>query len=429
MYDSNVGKEMEETVDMTLQIYRWVMRFVVEILDGFPFRRIDIEEIELRKGRFQPQIPIPDGLIWVHGASLGEIITLRPFLRGLTRKVGRDRVLATATTMDGYRRILDDGIAGHASLFPLEIPEFLEPFLERIRPSLVLLSETEIWPLFLATLKSHGIPYGIINARVNEKTVRFMRLFRSLFREGLEGLSFVHAQEPTYARRFQFLGVPNEKIRVSGCFKFDLKNPALSAENLREKFRIPPGREVICFGSTHPGEEKIILDALEPLWGNVSATMVLAPRHVKRAGEVEGLLRERRLNFSRLSDRNSAPGSVILVDTLGELANLYAISSLAFVGGSLIPHGGHNLMEPAACGVPLVSGPHTSNFPLETQALEKAEALTTVTGSRDLRTVIEDFFRDPAPYRERGKRAAGVLDAMSGASERTIGFLESSGFL
>lgn len=416
-------------MEISLNGYEWLLRGVVELLDLFPPGRLDKEEVYLRKGGYDPMTEVDTGTVWVHGASLGEVITLRPFLSQLAGVIGKERLVASATTMDGYRRLVSDGLCGHATLLPIELPEYLGPFLTRMKPRLLLISETEIWPLLLTTLHRRGIPYGIINGRVNERTVRFLRLLRPLFAEALDGMAFVYPQDDTYARRFRRLGISSSRISPLGCFKYDIDSGGTDPTALRVKFGIPPGRLVWCFGSTHAGEEQIILDALDPLWKSLNVTVVIAPRKMDRLPEIERLLQRRHLDYSRLSDHRRPASHILLVDGLGVLRDLYRLSSLAFVGGSLVEHGGHNLMEPAACGVPVLSGPHTWNFPSETEALRQARALTEVRDPETLRGALTEALANPGHLAETGRQARAVLDRMAGASRRTVEALTTAGYL
>ncbi len=416
--------------NLSLKTYQWILRAAVEILDIFPPKKIELEEIALRKGQYSPDNEVPaEGTIWVHGASLGEVITLRPFLRELVRIYGRNRILCTAMTMDGLRQLQKDEICGHASLLPIELPAFTIPFIEKMKPKVLLISETEIWPLLLATLKRKNIPYGIINGRINEKSVRMMRMLWPLFGTGVKNFSFAFPQEKQYERRFKILGIESNKQKTLGCFKYDMPTSIPSKESLREKYGIPPHRDLIVFGSTHPKEEDQILDALEPLWGSLHSTVVIAPRHLKRVPEIEQILKTRNLDFSRVSQRNPTAGHIILVDTLGDLVNLYSLSSLAFVGGSLIERGGHNLMEPAAFGVPVLTGPHTFNFRYEMMALKRKHAVRVTETSLDLRNTLEDWISNREKYDEMGNRAKLLLQSMAGASHRTIESLQEAGLL
>ena len=413
-----------------LKTYQWVLRAVVELLDLFPPRRIDKNEFALRKGTLPGDFKAPDeGTIWVHGASLGEVITLRPFLKELADIYGRQRLVCTATTMDGLRQLQKDEICGFATLLPIELPAFTIPFIERVRPTVMLISETEIWPLLLDTLARKGVPYGIINGRINEKSVRMMRLAWPIFESAVSGIAFAFPQEKQYQRRFKILGIKEERQRQLGCFKYDIAESLPDTTALRRQYGIIDGRQLICFGSTHPGEEALILDALDPLWEKMDATVIIAPRHVKRVHEVEELLRERKIEFIKVSEGASSSARVILVDTMGELRNFYAISSLVFVGGSLIKRGGHNLMEPAAYARPTLTGPHTFNFRYEMMALNRARAIKTVKDSEELRQAITLWLQQPDSYSEMGARARQVLESMAGACHRTVSSLQQLGYL
>ncbi len=417
-------------MNLALAAYSGLLRAVVAFLDCFPPPpRLDAEEIPLRKGLCEPFEDEGLDCIWVHGASLGEVITLRPFLKALASRFGKERILCTATTMDGLRRLRSDEIVGRCTLLPVEIPEFLGPFLDRMKPSLALFSETEIWPMTLALLRGRNIPYGIVNGRINPRTVKIINLLKPLFREAIEGISFVFPQTEEYSKRFASIGVPGFRLEPLGCFKFDLIEPAAHPDSLLKHFGFPSDRKIICFGSTHPGEEEIIFEALKEHLGRPDLLVILAPRHLNRLAEIENLLLEKKIPFSRLTHpANPVPG-LILVDTLGDLKNLYAVSSLAFVGGSLIPRGGHNLLEPAAHAIPVLSGPHTANFPIETAALKNENALHVVKDAASMRDFLNKFLKTPGAFMESGKRARGVLQSFAGTVGRTLAALEKRDLL
>ena len=413
-----------------LKSYQWVLRALVELLDLFPTRRIDTEEFTLRKGRIPDEYSPPaEGTFWVHGASLGEVITLRPFLNELVRLYGRERIVCTATTLDGLKQLQKDEICGFATLLPIELPAFTVPFIEKIKPRLMMISETEIWPLLLDTLARKNVPYGIINGRINERSVRLMRIAWPLFESAITQMAFVFPQEKQYQRRFKILGIGTERQQALGCFKYDIAEIQPDTTQMRQKFGIPAHRDVICFGSTHQGEEDQILDAMEPLWSRMNATVIIAPRHIKRIQEIEKLLKSRNLDYEKASELTTTARKIILVDTMGELRSFYAISSLTFVGGSLIKRGGHNLMEPAAFAVPILTGPNTFNFRYEMMALKRADAVRIVSSAAQLTTAIENWLDQPDEWRQAGVRARQVLDSMAGASKRTIASLQKMGFL
>jgi 3-deoxy-D-manno-octulosonic-acid transferase len=409
-----------------LRSYQWLLRALVELLDLFPPRRIERDEFALRKGILPEDYEAPaEGTFWIHGASLGEVITLRPFLREMAQQYGKDRIVCTATTLDGLRQLKVDAICGFATLLPIELPAFVIPFIERIKPKLMLISETEIWPLLLDTLARKNIPYGIINGRINEKTVRLMRIAWPMFEPAISNLAFVFPQEKQYQRRFRVLGVNAARQNTLGCFKYDIAEALPDTAKIRAKVGIAPDRPVLLFGSTHPGEEELILEALAPFWNELNATVVIAPRHVKRVEELERLFKKRRLAYQKVTENPTQADKILLVDTMGELRNFYAIAALAFVGGSLIKRGGHNLMEPAAFARPIITGPNTSNFRYEMMALNRARAVITVNNSHELSETIREWLHNHDAFAEYGVRARQVLDSMSGACHRTVKSLQN----
>ncbi|MBF0547464.1 MAG: hypothetical protein HQM08_23695 [Candidatus Riflebacteria bacterium] len=417
-------------MNLSLSLYRRFLALVTEIFELFPPRRVDREEIILRKGQFIPQLPVNPGTIWVHGASLGETITLRPFMRQLNKRFGPERILATATSMDGLRQIKRDAYAGHATLLPIELPELLDPFIECMKPSILLISETEIWPFLGFYLSKKGIPCGIINGRINPKTVKFLQLLHPLFQDTLRSFSFVFAQSQAYAERFRTLGIPSKRIKVLGSFKFDFEDEKEETGPILEKFGLSNGKPIFIAGSTHADEEKQLLDAFEKCSCMQKFQIVFAPRHLDRIREVANLLTTRKIEFVMSSElKRPLNNCVLLLNQLGMLRKLYSVSNLVFVGGSLIPRGGHNILEPAVYSIPIISGPHTTNFPQEIRLLKKMNALFTVENSNNLSQLISSFISDRQPFIESGKRARKALETLSGASQRTLGILNQIGLL
>ena len=416
---------------LALKSYQWLLRAAVEILGIFPPRKQEKEEFALRLGHLPEGFKAPkEGSLWVHGASLGEVISLRPFLKDLVKLYGRERVICTTTSMDGLRQLQKDEICGFATLMPIELPACSVPFIERIKPKLLMINETEIWPLLLDTLKQRGIPYGIINGRINEKSVRMMRLGWSVFESGIKGMSFAFPQEKQYLRRFRILGIDDSKQQALGCFKYDIADLSMpNIDEIRSKYKLNSDRLIICFGSTHSGEESQIIEAIKPLLDKLNLTVIIAPRHVKRSEEVEKIIKDSGLFFKKLSEKNCGESRIILVDSMGVLRDLYAIADLAYVGGSLIKRGGHNLMEPAAFSKPIIAGPYNFNFRYEVMALNKESAIKIVNGPNELQATIEDWFSNPIKYKQMGNKARKVLDSMSGASKRNIEALQKLGYL
>ncbi len=415
---------------LAFSIYQSLIGGAIALAETLPPRRLDHEEVAMRKGLHYGDARPAPGVVWVHGASLGEWNTLRPFMRQLVGVLGPGQVLGTAMTMDGLRRLRTDGLCDHTALLPLDHAECLEPFINRWSPRLLLLSETELWPGLLAFLARRGIPVGIINARINVVTQKAANLFAPIFAEGLAGLRFVYAQSDTHAARYRRLGISTDKIAVLGSFKYDIEPPKASIPSLQQRLGVPPDRVLWTFGSTRPGEEAMLLLALEPLWSRMPAQVVIAPRHLDRVPEIEALLQARNLSYCRLGDGPiDVNAQVVLVNVLGELVNLYALSRLGFVGGSLADFGGHNVMEPAACGTAVAVGRHTRNFTAEIEALRAANAVRELDGIDDLSRFLAEAIDNPNLLTDLGAKARFVHASMGGVVARTMAWLLQTGLL
>lgn len=409
-----------------LKTYQWLLRCVIEILDLFPPKRIDAEEINMRKGVLPHSFSTKNS-IWIHGASLGEIITMRPFVRELASIYGRNRIVCTSTTMDGLKQLRKDELCGLATLLPLELPACSKKFIDRISPQILILSETEIWPLLFSTLSGRKIKYGIVNARINEKTIRRIKLFWPWFSKAVSELSFVLPQFNHYRRRYRFLGVEPHKMQVLGCFKHDIEMPA--SNNIKDKLKVPKAQKLICLGSTHNNEEDMIIEALSPFLSKQSFTLIIAPRHLSRINDLKKLLTARKIPFSLTSEKVSPAANVLLLDTHGKLGQIYSACDLAFVGGSLVKHGGHNIMEPVHFNVPVITGPYTFNFRYEMLKLRNENAITVVQSAFELQQTIERWLKQPQEFVESAMRATRVLDSLRGCSKKTISYLQQNGFL
>ncbi|NLM16991.1 MAG: hypothetical protein GX221_04670 [Candidatus Riflebacteria bacterium] len=417
--------------NLAFKIYKTILRVILEVFSFFPERISEHEEVILRKGLVPDGfLPHPKGMIWLHGASVGEVQTLMPFIRLLNDKYGRERLVTTATTIDGLKLLQKSETSAFSSLLPFDLPEYYNFFIEKIKPSLLLISETEIWPMLLHYAAKKNIPAGLINARINTKSVRMMSMFKGLFRPVLKELSFVFPQNNNYYRRFKILGVPEEKMKIMGSFKYDAISDDACPEAFREKYAIPQERPIICFGSTHPGEEEIIAAALkEILKYHPELIAIVAVRHLRRIHEAEKTFSDYQIPYQKASERKEITEPLFLLDTIGELKSAYATSSLAFVGGSLIERGGHNIMEPALFAKPVVTGPSLFNFASERRTLSKDKALFIVHDELELAALIKDSLQNPQVYKEAGKRGAAALKKMRGASLATFEELENCGYL
>lgn len=365
------------------------------------------------------------GCLWVHAVSVGEVQAAAALVRELRRSVPGLEIVLTTVTATGARRA--QAIFGsdvrHCYL-PYDLPGSVRRFLDRIRPRAVIVLETEIWPTLYREIDRRGLPLVMASARISERSVKRYRAVASLLRETLSGNVSIGAQSPADAARFVALGAPAERVRVTGNVKFDLEIPAAVIAAGREfRGRSAAGRPVWIAGSTHEGEEAAALAAHAVVRSRYpSALLVLVPRHPQRFEAVRSLLDRRGQSYARHgaamlpADRDE----VFLVDTVGELQMFYAASDVAFVGGSLVPVGGHSLLEPAVLGLPVISGPWTQNAPEVAGLLAAAGALATARDGDELGRQVLDCLDDPARARAAGAKGREAVAANRGAVQRVV---------
>ena len=369
-----------------------------------------------RLGFVEPQAQ--PGCLWVHAVSVGEVQAAAALIAALRREVAGTEIVITTVTPTGAQRARAlFGVGVRHCYLPYDLPGAVRRFLERIRPSVAIILETEIWPTLYDTLGRRGIPLVMGSARVSAKSVDRYRRMASLFRETLSHGILIGAQSEADAERFRAIGAAPERVRVTGNVKFDLEMPQASVDAGRE-FRRQCGtaRPVWIAGSTHEGEEDAALAAHEAVIArHPGALLLLVPRHPQRFEAVRALLRKRGVRFAQRSQGGipAAGQPVFLLDTLGELQAFYAAADVAFVGGSLVPIGGHNLLEPAVLGLPILSGPHTHNAQDIAELLQQCGALRIVRSREELAQRVTECFDDP----ERA-RAAGAQGRQSVAQSR-----------
>lgn len=367
----------------------------------------------------------PRRTIWVHAVSVGEVLAASRLVNELGACAPQYRVLLSTTTRTGQRLARDRTGINHTFYFPLDFPWIVRRYLRLLDPALVVLVETEFWPNLLTACRRAAIPVAVVNGRVSDRSLpRYLRL-RSVWKQVLTGLSVVLAQSEEDANRLKAIGAPAGRVVFGGNLKFDVRSaePAAITTTLREN--LPTGTRVLVCGSTLEGEEEILLDAFQQLLTKVpDCVMILAPRHPERFGRVAQLLKHRNQQSVRRSNWMKRParikaGTVVLLDSIGELASVYALASVAFVGGSLIPAGGHNPLEPAQFAVPVVMGMHYANFRAIIDMLVHAEALKLAT-NETLMPILENLLTDEEAANALGVRALEVFHLQSGATGRAI---------
>jgi 3-deoxy-D-manno-octulosonic-acid transferase len=382
------------------------------------------EDWRALRERFGFGVAPPAGAIWVHAVSVGEVQLAAALVRELRRRYPERALLVTTATPTGRRRALEAfGAEAAVRYLPYDLPDAVARFLGRARPALALILETELWPNLYRECWRRGIPVLLANARLSPASVRRYRWLRGLIAETLAGVT-VAAQSAADAARFRELGAAPERVHEAGNLKFDVAVlPAVAREGAALRAALGAKRPVWVAGSTHAGEEEQLLDAHRLLGERVAdALLVLAPRHPPRFEAVAALLGRRGVRFRRRTERlPPEPGTpVLLVDTLGELPAFYAAADVAFVGGSLVPVGGHNLVEPAALGRALLSGPATFNAEAVARLLREAGALEIVADSSALAARLAALLTDPAARARAGDRGLAVVAANRGALAKVL---------
>ncbi|MGA4471844.1 lipid IV(A) 3-deoxy-D-manno-octulosonic acid transferase [Ectopseudomonas chengduensis] len=377
--------------------------------------------------RFSLGLPaMKPGGIWVHAVSVGESIAAAPMIRALQAHYPDLPITVTCMTPTGSERIqaLFGASVQHCYL-PYDLPWAAARFLDRVQPRLAVVMETELWPNHIHQCAKRGIPVALANARLSERSARGYARFGKLTAPMLGELSLIAVQTQTEAQRFLDLGARPGCVEVTGSIKFDLKIDAellQRADALRQQWQATT-RPVWIAASTHAGEDEIVLAAHRQLLKTQpDALLILVPRHPERFNSVHELCISERLTTRRRSTAEAVQASdqVLLGDTMGELLFLYALADIAFVGGSLVANGGHNLLEPAALGKPVLSGPHLFNFLEIAAQLREAGALSEVENAMQLADKVAALLNEPSKMQRMSQVGLSVLKANQGALERLL---------
>ena len=377
--------------------------------------------------RFSLNLPsMKPGGIWVHAVSVGESIAAAPMIRALQARYPELPITVTCMTPTGSERIqaLFGGSVQHCYQ-PYDLPWAAARFLDRVKPRLAVVMETELWPNHIHQCAKRGIPVALANARLSERSARGYARFGKLTAPMLAELSLIAVQTQTEAERFLDLGARFECVEVTGSIKFDLMIDAellQRADALRQQWQATT-RPIWIAASTHTGEDEIILAAHHQLLkSRPDALLILVPRHPERFNTVHELCISQGLTTRRRSTGEAVQTSdqVLLGDTMGELLFLYALADIAFVGGSLVANGGHNLLEPAALGKPVLSGPHLFNFLEIAAQLREAGALNEVENAGQLADKVAALLNEPSEMQRMSQAGLSVLKANQGALQRLL---------
>lgn len=372
--------------------------------------------------------------VWLHGASVGEIGGVLPILQALQAERPELSYLVTTTSLTGKAEVGKRMPNIPVALLPLDYPRAIRRVLDRVNPALVVISETEIWPNLLLELKRRDIPVLLVNGRISDFSFPKYSKIRALLSPLLAIFSKVLVQTHLDAERFVSLGTPRENVFVCGSTKYSQSSEQIPTEEERKGIAADLGIRLDCptfvAGSVRPGEESIIIDAYrEARIQYPDLQLVIAPRHLERTAAIAGLLSEAELPFQKRSERGLNGGigapSVLLLDTLGELRNAYAIASMAFVGGSLVDLGGHNPLEPAAFAVPVIFGPYDRNVRDALWQLKQAGGVTVVHNDEELIRCLKNLLHHESLRVQQGEAAKRVAEQNSRALTQVLPVIHS----
>jgi 3-deoxy-D-manno-octulosonic-acid transferase len=369
--------------------------------------------------------------IWVHAVSVGEVVTSSAVIAALRQKFPSHRVLVSTTTSTGQKLAAQRFSAESVFYFPLDFAFAIRPYLAALQPKLVIVAETEFWPNFLRLAKRSGARVAVINCRISDRSLPGYKRFRfwlpRLLEKSLDNVDMFLVQTEEDRKRLIEIGATESKVTLAGNLKFDvapLPSPKIVA-SLRDSFTYSGAAPILVCGSTLEDEEGSLLSAFRNILANhPKAVLILAPRHPERFPEVAELVEKLGFRMWRRSlwSGESLAGGVLLVDSIGELAALYSLATVAFVGGSLVPRGGHNILEPALYGVPIVTGTHYENFRDVVNFFAGRNAVRIV-GLAELPLVFMELIENGEERATLGRNALAALESQRGATDRTVAAL------
>ncbi len=413
-------------------LYSFIMAVVFVLYTPFYFYRTRLRRgeplyLSERLGGRLPRAGAPEPSLWIHAVSVGEVLSLRTLVARLKKEHPDWSIFFSTLTNTGYR-VAREKLEGADRIFivPLDFAWIIRRFFRRLDPELFILAESEFWPnlLRLAHRRCRGVM--LVNGRVSERSYDRYRKLGFLSRRVLRNIDRFLVQTEKDRDRLEAIGLPAGRIRVAGNLKAEISLPAFNPEDaaaLRRGLGIADSRKIIVAGSTHRGEEETLLRAFRrAVTDGADSVFLVAPRHPGRAEEVERTAQAMDLRVSRRTREASGTWQVLIIDTIGELAGFYAIADVAFVGGSLVPHGGQNLLEPAFYAKPVFFGPHMENFAALAEEFVRRGAAREVAGEDEL---VEIFaLAGKAELLEMGKKSAAVLASLRGATDVTCAEIE-----
>lgn len=369
---------------------------------------------------------------WIHAASIGEVVAASPVIKELRAAFPERPLLVSTVTVTGHemaKKIMPD--ADSIIFAPLDLPWFNSAVVRRIQPGLFVLVETELWPNFLQAMEQLHVPVVMVNGRISDKSAQRYGYLLSILKEMLQSVSLFCMQSELDAAHIIALGAPRECVVVTGNTKFDQTYTTVTSDEknrLLDSFGFSGGAcPIFIAGSTHEGEEEPVFEAyVQAKTAFPDLKLIIAPRDIRRIGEVEKIAAAYEVSLQRrtaLSAGSNLAPEVVLIDTIGELGRLYSLGDIIFVGGSLIPQGGHNILEPAAHGKPILVGPHMFNFKESYALLSSRGACVTVHDSHELAAELAMLLEDTKAAAAMGQNAAAIMLENSGAARKSVDYL------
>ncbi len=387
-----------------------------------------------RYGKYMPTIPERLGFgagvdgarsIWIHAVSVGEVRAIEPLLVRIRERFPDRRLVLSTTTPTGRGLATGRGDVDLVTYFPFDLPGAVRRCLSRVRPEMVIIAETEIWPNFLRICRAENVPVFLVNGRISDRSLGRYGLAKRWLPPILDGFRLLAMQSDADAERIRTLGAPPDRVVVLGNLKYDAPStPPSVPESLGRVLDDADNEPLIVAASTADGEEALLLEAFRQVRTAVPrARLLLAPRRPERFDAVFRLIDERGFRCvrrSELVDRPEWSGDVLLLDSIGELSGVFGFAAVVFMGGTLVPRGGHNILEPARFECPIVFGPHMENFRDVARMFLEGDAAVEVSGIAALAPQITAILEDPELRRRLGTNAKRVADAHRGATDRTL---------
>lgn len=369
--------------------------------------------------------------IWIHAVSVGEVMAALPFLASLKKEFPGIKIVLSTTTYTGQKIAREKFPSADRIMYiPWDTWLTIRKAVRAIKPKIFITIETELWPALFSILKKNGSCIVLLNGRISPESFKGYKLIKPFMKKVLSYLDYIYMQGETDAERIIAIGADKKKVGIMGNFKFDIEL------DKKESVRWMDGvkGKILLAGSTHKGEEEMVLDAYEEVKKSFpDLKLILAPRHPERFNEAEEILKKRNLNFIRRTEFtvdssqltvNSQQTDIILLDSIGELSQLFSGADVTFIGGSLLPFGGHNILEPAYSGKPSIFGPHMENFPIAKDFLMEGAAIM-VKDPGGLAAAIKDLLENTEKAEHMGQKAKGIIDKNTGAVKKAVALVRS----